>query len=268
MAFSRQDAVDEFAGEPRVADRIEQFGEALRRQVRRDRRVLLQLVEQMAVVRERPLACRGNEVMRLLAPDLRRQRHHHRLGRDHASSGIKIAPHARRIDDQTLEHRPDVVQRACSQREGLRQCDPLGVPRPGRALVVLYHGVQHDRDQLANVPGAGEDELAGDRVALLRHGAAAAAPFLIRLRDLADLGLHQNMSVAILPSDPVSRPRKLATSARPSRPTCQAIGGGRRPSSAASSSITRMPSAPERADRAAELHDRDLAAEPGARRAE
>ena len=26
----RQDAVDEFAGEPRVADRIEQFGEALR----------------------------------------------------------------------------------------------------------------------------------------------------------------------------------------------------------------------------------------------
>ena len=199
----------------------------------------------MAVVRERLLACRGNEVMRLLAPDMRRQRHHHRLGRDHASSGIEIAPHARRIDDQTLEHRPDVVQRACGQREGLRQCDPLGVPRAGRALVVLYHGVQHDRDQLADVPGAGEDELAGDRVCL---AAAAAAPFLDTApRPRRSRPASGDMSVAILPSDPVSRPRKLATSARPSRPTCQAIGGGRRPSSAASASITRMPSAPSEA---------------------
>ena len=149
----------------------------------------------MAVVRERPLACRGNEVMRLLAPDMRRQRHHHRFGRDHASSDIEIAPHAHRIDGQTLEHRPGVVQRACGQREGLRQRDPLGVPWAGRALVVLHRSVQHDRDQLADVPGAGEDELAGDRVALLRHRAAAAAPFLIRLRDLADLGLHQERDV-------------------------------------------------------------------------
>ena len=158
-------------------------------------RIRLQLVEQMAAVRERPIACRGHQMMRLFAPDVRRQRHHHRLGRDHASRHVEIAPHARRIDDQALEQRPGVVQRACAQRERLRQRDPLRVPRAGRALVVLHHRVQHDRDQLADVPGAGEDELAGDRVALLRHGAAAAASLLIGLRDLADLGLHQERDV-------------------------------------------------------------------------
>ena len=181
--------------------------------------------------------------------------------------GIEIAPHARRIDHQALEHRAGVMQRAGGEREGLRQRDPLGMPRAGRALVVLHHGVQHDRDQLAHVPGAGEHELAGDRVALLRHRAAAAAPLLVGLRDLADLGLHQERDVG---RDLAERAGQQAEEARD---LCQAVAAdvpGDRRRLQAELLGERLHHADavraergERADRAAELHHGDLAAEPG-----
>ena len=59
--------------------------------------------------------------------------------------------------------------------------------------------------------------------------------------------IRRAVSVAILPSEPVRRPRKQAASARPSRATCQAIGGTARPSSPASAASTRVPSSPSEA---------------------
>ena len=179
--------------------------------------------------------------------------------------GIEIAAHALWIDDQALEHRPRVVQGARGQRERLRQGDPFGVPRAGRALVVLHHGIQHHRHQLADVLGAGENELAGDRVALLRHGAAAAPAFLIRLRHLADLGLHQERDVGC---DLAERAGEQAEKARDLGEAVAAdVPGDRR--CAQPELVGERCHHPdalgaergERADRPAELHHRDLFAQ-------
>ena len=56
------------------------------------------------------------------------------------------------------------------------------------------------------------------------------------------------MSVAILASVPVTRPRKPTASARPSRATCQVIGGCARPSSAQNASCTASPLSPSEAE--------------------
>ena len=131
--------------------------------------------------------------------------------------------------------------------------------------MVLHHGAQHDRNQLTHIGGAGEDELAGDRVALLRHGAAAAASFLIRLRDLADFGLHQQRDVG---RDLAERTGEQAQKARDLGKAVAADvpGDGRRAQTELHGELVHDANAVraergKRADRAAELDYRNFGPE-------
>ena len=83
--------------------------------------------------------------------------------------------------------------------------------------------------------GGGEDQLARDRVALLRHGRGRAAA-LRRTARTPRRTRSQTISItsnAILPSVPVTSARNCTASAKPSRATCQVIAGSPRPSSRA-----------------------------------
>ena len=75
------------------------------------------------------------------------------------------------IDDQALQHEARLVKGAAGGDEGLGHRHPLELPGARGALVVGRHRVEHQAGMLAHDLGRGEDELAGDRVALLRHGA-------------------------------------------------------------------------------------------------
>jgi hypothetical protein len=67
-------------------------------------------------------------------------------------------------------HEPRVRQGAGGGDERLRQGRPFDLPGSGRALVIGDHGIEHQADVLADNLGGGDDQLAGDRIALLRHG--------------------------------------------------------------------------------------------------
>jgi hypothetical protein len=69
------------------------------------------------------------------------------------------------------------------------------VPPAEAALVLLRHGAQERRDEPRHPGGRGEDDGAGDRVALVGHRRRAAAVVGGRLRRLADLGLHEERDV-------------------------------------------------------------------------
>ena len=80
------------------------------------------------------------------------------------------------VDHHAFGDRASMLQCAVRQHEGLRQRQQFRLPRPGGALVVGGHGAEHHRHQRVHGARGGEDVLAGDRVALLRHGGGRAAP--------------------------------------------------------------------------------------------
>ena len=76
---------------------------------------------------------------------------------------------------EPVQHELRLVQRAGGQHEALGNRNPFRMPRPGRALEVLDHRVEHQPGVLAHRLGGGEDQLAeiGLRfcgIVLLRHG--------------------------------------------------------------------------------------------------
>jgi len=65
----------------------------------------------------------------------------------------------------------------------------------GGAFVVGGHGIEHQARLLAHDLRPRQDHLAGDGIALLRHGRGGAAALHERLECLGDLGLHQQHDV-------------------------------------------------------------------------
>ncbi len=96
---------------------------------------------------------------------------------------------------QPLHQQLGLLQRTRRQQEDFRQRDPFDLPRPGGALVVGDRGFEQRGDVLAHQRDGRVDVEAGDRVALLRHGARRAAPLVERLVDLGHFGLHQQLHV-------------------------------------------------------------------------
>ena len=97
------------------------------------------------------------------------------------------------IDDQPAEHELGLMQGAGGVAEAFRQRDPFDVPGAGGALEIADHRVEDQPGMLAQRLGGGEDQLARDRVALLRHRRGRAAPGDKRLGRLAELGRrHQH----------------------------------------------------------------------------
>ena len=117
-----------------------------------------------------------HDVVRLLPTDVRRHAHHHGLGHDQALGDAEVVRHAGLVDDQPAERELGLMQRARGQDEALGNRDPFGMPRAGGALEVLHHRVDHQPGVLAHRLRRREHQLAGDRIALLRHRAAAPRP--------------------------------------------------------------------------------------------
>ena len=103
--------------------------------------------------------------------------------------------HAAGIDDEAVEHEARLIQGAGGGDEALGHGDPFQVPGAGGALVVGGHGVEHEAGVLAHGLGERDDHLAGDGIALLRHGGGGAAAFHERLEGFGDLGLHHQHDV-------------------------------------------------------------------------
>ncbi len=151
-------------------------------------------------------------------------------------------------------------QGAGRKAEDLRQRDPFDLPGPGRAFVILDHGVEQGGHLLAHHRDAGVNIGARDRIALLRHRAATSHGPAAKGSKTSSTSvcIISFTSVEILPSVPVTRPRKQPTSAMRSRMVCQAISGCPRSSSLISAACTSSPSVPsedEVAGGAAELAD-------------
>ena len=75
-----------------------------------------------------------------------------------------------RVDDQAFEHEARLAQRTARRDERLGDRNPFELPGAGGALVVGGHGIEHQAGVLAHDLGSRQDQLARDRVALLRHG--------------------------------------------------------------------------------------------------
>ena len=97
-----------------------------------------------------------------------------------------ISPSSRKRDWRSA---PPVAMKASRDRR------PFELPGAGGALVVGGQRVEHQAGLLAHDLGRRDDELAGDGVALLRHGRGGAAARHERLEGLADLGLHHQHHV-------------------------------------------------------------------------
>ena len=137
--------------------------------------------------------------MRLVAPGVRREAHHDRLGDDKPVRHAEVLRHALRVDDEAAHHEFGLVQRASRVAEAFRQRDPFGMPRAGGALEIADQRVENEPGMLAQRLGGGEDQFAGDRVALLRHRRGGAAPRDKRLGRFRELGRgHQHNIVGDL----------------------------------------------------------------------
>ena len=110
-----------------------------------------------------------DEVVGALASEMRAEPHHHRLRDDHAVGEIEIDAHALGVDLEPFDQEPGLRQRARREQKDFGQCDPLDLPRPGRALVIGDGGLEQGGDVLAHQRGGGMDIEARDRVAFLRH---------------------------------------------------------------------------------------------------
>ncbi|MNH09540.1 hypothetical protein D3C79_689970 [compost metagenome] len=133
--------------------------------------------------------------MRHLAAQRRGQAHHYRFSHDQALGHVEVLAHALGAHVQAGQHEARLAQRGAGQGEGFRDGDPLGLPWAGGALEVLDHGVEHQPGLLAHALGGGVHQLAGNRVALLRHGAAGATAFDERLVGFAQLAGHHHHDV-------------------------------------------------------------------------
>jgi hypothetical protein len=163
--------------------------------VRPDLGVLGQQVEEGPLARDHLAADVVDEVVRPLPAERGAEAHHHRLGHHQPLGQVEVGAHARRVDLQAADQEAGLRQRAGGQAEDLRHRDPLDLPGAGGALVVLDHGVEQGGHVLAHHGDAGVDVVGRDRVALLRHGAAAAAALGEGLVDLLHLGLHHQLHV-------------------------------------------------------------------------
>ena len=132
-----------------------------------------------------------DEVVRRLPAERGRKAHHHRFGDDQPARQVHIGPHGVGIDPQALDEEARLGERARGQHEGFRQRGPFDMPGAGGAFEVRRHGIHDQSGAALHLLGAGEDELAGDGIALLRHGGGAAAAGRERLEDLARLRRRQ-----------------------------------------------------------------------------
>ena len=131
--------------------------------------------------------------MRFVAPGVRREAHHDRLGDDEPVRHAEVFRHTDRVDDKPAHHEFGLVQRAGGVTEAFRQSNPFGVPRAGRALEIADERVENEPGMLTQGFGGGEDQFAGDRVPFLRHRRGGAAPGDKRLGRLGELGRgHQH----------------------------------------------------------------------------
>ena len=151
----------------------------------------------------------------------------------------RLSRHPVLVDDQAAKRELRLMQRARGQHEALRDRDPFGMPRAGGALEILHHRIQHQAGMLAHAPCTPP--------ASIRTRSDCASAAWSRTRRAPSRRARRTspnsveamimMSSAILPSEPVTRARKLTTSARPSRATCQVETGTPRPSSSHSACL-------------------------------
>ncbi len=136
-----------------------------------------------------------HDVVRLATAQHGGEAHHHLLARDQPACGGEVLAHARGVHDQPFREEARLGQGAMGQHHGLAQHQRLGLPGAGAALQVLRHGGEHLPHQRMHPARLRQDVFAAYRVALLRHGAAAAAAGDVRLVHLGHLGLHHEHDV-------------------------------------------------------------------------
>ncbi len=137
-------------------------------------------------------------------------------------------------------------QAAGGEQEDLRQRDPFDLPRAGRALVVLDHGVEQGGHVLPH-QALRSNGCRRHEIGLRFCGMVLDEPrpsWNGSNTSSTSVCIISFTSIAILPSVPVTRPRKQPTSAMRSRTVCQAISGWPSPSSCISAACTFSPSVP------------------------
>ena len=98
-----------------------------------------------------------------------------RLAHPGGGQPLEVLGHPLRIDLEMLEQLARPRRGRPDQPQQLGVDPPLGLPGAGRALVLLLHRGQHGRHQPRHALGAGQHRHRRHRVALVRHGARAAA---------------------------------------------------------------------------------------------
>ena len=86
--------------------------------------------------------------MRPVPAHLGRQPHHDCFRDDQSARRVEIGAHPVGVHLEALQHEAGLRQRAAGEREDRRQCDPLDLPRPRGALVILHHRVEECRHPL------------------------------------------------------------------------------------------------------------------------
>ena len=182
-----------------IVGRIGQGAQFLGAERPGDGRGFEQYVEQGPVGLDRRPAGVIDEIMRLVAAGVRGQPHHHRFRHDQAMRHGQVSRHPAGIDAQPAQQEPRLAERPGGIAEGFRQRHPLEMPRAGRALEIGDERIECQAGMLAQDLGRGEDQLAGNRIALLRHRRARAAAGGKGFGRLAELGRrHQHQVIGDL----------------------------------------------------------------------
>ncbi len=193
---SVEHVVDHPTGDTEIIAGVAVVADRLRAAERRhDLRHILQHFDEAAPGFDRPAACVVDDIVRFLAAEHWGCGHHDGFSDDQSGGRIEIGAHATGVDDQAAEHEAGIRACAGRQDEALGDGDPFEMPGSGCALEVLYRGVDDQAAMLPHGFGGGDDQLAGDRVALLRHRARCAAPLHERLGHLAELGRHHGHDI-------------------------------------------------------------------------
>ena len=157
--------------------------------------MLGQQVDQRALLLERVAADVIDQVVRVLAADVGAQAHHHGFGHHQTMRHVDVAAHLRGIDFQPRQNELGLLERTRHQAKNLGHGHPFNFPRAGRALVVGHHRVHQRGGQLTHHRDVGVNVKAGNRVALLRHGARRATAGREGLEHLGHFGLHEQLDV-------------------------------------------------------------------------
>ena len=109
-------------------------------------------------------------------------------GEDEAAGGFEVAQHARGVDEELGDELLGLGEEIVGEDGGVGEDDALGGGVGDVALVPEGDVLEGDLGVGADDAGEAADLLAGDGVALVRHGGGAFLFFGEELLDLADLG--------------------------------------------------------------------------------